>query len=134
MQIVQKQRHDLERGEMFPSVEDNEVNRLRSVLLKHGNELTACNERLYQLDFKLEGLQEERRVVEKEFKKLPKKEEIEKQVKDNTQDVDDLKVEIAQRTHEIASLEEEGLSRQDQMEILSKEMEKLDMEEQLLKV
>lgn len=133
MQIVQKQRHDLERGEMFPSVEDNEVNRLRSVLLKHGNELTACNERLYQLDFKLEGLQEERRVVEKEFKKLPKKEEIEKQVKDNTQDVDDLKVEIAQRTHEIASLEEEGLSRQDQMEILSKEMEKLDMEEQLLK-
>lgn len=73
MQLVQKQQSEIEQGELFPLGTDNEVSRLRADLLKHSNELSACNERIYQLDFNLEGLNEEKRLLEREIERLPKK-------------------------------------------------------------
>lgn len=134
MQLIQKQQANIEQGELFPTGTDNEVTRLRAELLKHSNELSACNERIYQLDFKLEGLNEEKRLLEKEFQRLPKKEEIDRKIKDYTQEIEELKVDIAQRLHECKSLKEEHSTRQGQATIISSELEKLENDEQKLKV
>lgn len=134
LQIAQKQQGDIEKGELFPSGEDNTVNRLRSELLKHGNELAACNERICQMEFNIESLREEKILLEKEFKRMPKKEEIEKKVKDYTKDIEDVKVEIAQRIHESKNLREECQTREEQYGNLLKELEQLEKEEQQLKV
>ena len=134
MQIIQKQQADIEQGELFPTGTDNEVSRLRSDLLKHSNELAACNERIYQLDFKLEGLNEEKRLLEKEFQRLPKKEEIDKKIKDYTQEIEELKLDIAQRSHECRSLKDEHHSRKENIVIIGNDVEKIEKEEQQLKV
>lgn len=134
MQMIQKQQAEIEQGELFPTGIDNEVTRLRTELLKYSNELSACNERIYQLDFKLEGLNEEKRLLEKEFQRLPKKEEIDKKIKDYTQETEELKVDIAQRLHECRSLKEEHSTRTEQSTLISNELEKLESDEQKLKV
>ena len=134
MQIVLKQQAEIEQSELFPSGEDKDVHRLRAELLKHGNELSAGNERIYQLEFKLDGLSEEKRLLEKEFSRLPKKEEVEKQMKDYSQEIEDLKVEIAQRTHEGKNLKGEFVSQGEQVHALFKEVETLERNEQALKV
>jgi len=133
LQLTQKQYENIEEGELFPTGEDNSVNRLRTELLKHGNELAACNERIYQMEFNLDSLQEEKHLLEKEFQRLPKKEEIEKQKKDNSKDIEDLKLEVAQRVHEIKSLTDESLTRDEQFNGFLKELEQLEKEEQFLK-
>lgn len=134
IQEAQKQRLELEKGEAFPDVEDNEVKRLRTDWLKHTNEIAATEDRLYQLDFKIEGLKEEKRLLEREYGRMPKKEEIEKQLKDLETSVEDLKVEIAQRTHEGNNLKEELSSREQLIEALQKKVEKKEIDEQNLKV
>ena len=134
IQEAQRQRLELEKGEAFPDVEDNEVKRLRTDWLKHSNEIAATEDRLYQLEFKIEGLKEEKRLLEREYGRMPKKDEIDKQLKDLETNVDDLKVEIAQRMHEGNNLKDELAARKQQIEVLLKKNEKKENEEQNLKV
>ena len=65
---------------------------------------------------------------------MPKKEEIEKKAKDYTKDIEDVKVEIAQKIHESKNLREECQTREEQFGNLLKELEQLEKEEQQLKV
>ena len=134
LQLVQKQESEIEQGELFPAGVDNDASRLRTDLLKYSNELAACNERIYQLDFTLDGLKEEKRLLEYEFEKLPKKEEVDKKVKDYTQEIDELKLDIAQRLHECKTLKDERSSRKEQTGTIRVELQELDREEQQLKV
>ena len=134
LQLVQNQQSEIEQGELFPAGVDNDVSRLRIDLLKYGNELAACNERIYQLDFNLDGLREEKRLLEKEFEKCPKKEEVDKKVKDYTQEIEELKLDIAQRLHECKTLKDEKSSQQEQTGTIRNEIRELEREEKLLKV
>jgi len=134
MQLVQKQQSEIEQGELFPAGVDNDVSRLRGDLLKHGNELAACNERIYQIEFNVEGLREEKRLLEKEIERLPKKEEIDKKVKEYAQEIEELKLDIAQRFHECKSLREEQTMRKEQAELIKKDIQVFEIEEQQLKV
>ena len=134
IQDVQRQRLELEKGEAFPDVEDNEVKRLRSDWLKHSNEISASEDRLSQLNFKLDRLREEKRLLQREYDRMPKKEEIDKQLQDLETNSEELKIEIAQRIHEGNNLKEELTSRDQQIESLSKKIEKKEAEEQNLKV
>ena len=86
------------------------------------------------MEFNIESLREEKILLEKEFKRMPKKEEIEKKVKDYTKDIEDVKVEIAQRIHESKNLRDECQTREEQYGNLLKELEQLEKEEQQLKV
>jgi len=133
MQLVQKQQSDIEQGELFPAGVDNEANRLRADLLKSSNELAACNERIYQLDFNMNVLKEEKRLLENEFERLPKKEEIDKKIKDYTQEIEELRLDIAQRLHECKSLKDEQGTRNEQAELIHGDLEKLESDEQKLK-
>lgn len=128
-QEVQRQRAELEKGDSFPDGDNTEVNKLRQELLKHHNELAQADERQYQLEFKLEGLREEKMMLERDYARMPKPGEIEKQVKELQKSVEELKVEIAQRTIDCKSLKEEVENREVQVNALKKEVED-DLEEQ----
>lgn len=128
-QEVQRQRAELEKGDSFPDGDNTEVNKLRQELLKHHNELAQADERQYQLEFKLEGLREEKMMLERDYARMPKPGEIEKQVKELQKSVEELKVEIAQRTIDCKSLKEEVENREVQVNALRKEVED-DLEEQ----
>lgn len=128
-QEVQRQRAELEKGDSFPDGDNTEVNKLRQELLKHHNELAQADERQYQLEFKLEGLREEKMMLERDYARMPKPGEIEKQVKELQKSVEELKVEIAQRTIDCKSLKEEVENREVQVNALRKEVEG-DLEEQ----
>lgn len=86
------------------------------------------------MEFNIESLREEKILLEKEFNRMPKKEEIEKKAKDYTKDIEDVKVEIAQKIHESKNLREECQTREEQFGNLLKELEQLEKEEQQLKV
>ena len=86
------------------------------------------------MEFNIESLREEKILLEKEFNRMPKKEEIEKKAKDYTKDIEDVKVEIAQKVHESKNLREECQTREEQFGNLLKELEQLEKEEQQLKV
>lgn len=128
-QEVQRQRVELEKGDSFPDGDNTEVNKLRQELLKHHNELAQADERQYQLEFKLEGLREEKMMLERDYSRMPKPGEIEKQVTELQKSVEELKVEIAQRTIDAKSLKEEVENRETQVNELRKEVEG-DLEEQ----
>ena len=86
------------------------------------------------MEFNIESLREEKILLEKEFNRMPKKEEIEKKAKDYTKDIEDVKVEIAQKIHESKNLREECQTREEQFGNLLKELEQLEKEEQQWKV
>ena len=134
IQEAQRQRLELEKGEAFPDVEDNEVRKLRIEWLKYTNDLAATEDRLYQLYFKTDSLREEKRLLEREYERMPKKDEIDKQLKDLEASVEELRIEIAQRSHEGNNLKDELVTREDQIEVFLKMAEKKENEEQNLKV
>ena len=132
-QEVEKQRAELEKAGNFPEGEVTEVSRLRQDLLKHSNELAQADERQYQLDFILNGLKEERTMLEKEYSRMPKEEEIEKELKDIKKIIEEMKVEVAKRNQETKTLKEEMETRDREVKQLQSELEKSSYEEQNLK-
>ncbi|XP_015758024.1 PREDICTED: coiled-coil domain-containing protein 146-like [Acropora digitifera] len=128
-QEVQRQRSELEKGDSFPDGDNTDVNKLRQELLKHHNELAQADERQYLLEFKLEGLREEKVMLEREYSRMPKPGEMEKQSKELQKSIEELKVEIAQRTIDTKNLKEEVENREKQVNALHKEVEG-DLEEQ----
>ena len=70
------------------------------------------------------SLQEEKRILEREYSRLPKKEEIDKQTKELNKHIEDLRLEIGQRQLEAKNLREELSTRQRQIELERKEVER----------
>ncbi|XP_070559070.1 coiled-coil domain-containing protein 146-like [Ptychodera flava] len=121
---LERQRVELEKADNFPESSNTEVTKLRTQLLKHRNEFDETEERNFQYDFKMESLQEEKRMLEREYSRMPKKEEIEKQTKELEKNIGDLRVEIAQRQVEVKNLKEELDNRNRQVDIELKDLEK----------
>lgn len=122
-QEVQRQRAELEKGDSFPEGDNTEVNKLRQELLNHHNELAQADERQYQLEFKLEGLKEEKIMIEREYSRMPKPGEIEKQQKDLQKSIDDLKKEVAQRSVDLKGFKEELEGRGEKINVIRKEVD-----------
>ena len=132
-QKVEKQRAELEKADNFPEGEVTEVSRLRQDLLKHSNELAQADERQYQLDFILDGLKEERTMLEREYARMPKEEEIEKEVQDMKKFIEEMRVEVAKRNQETKTLKDELETRDREVKQLHSELEKSSYEEQNFK-
>ena len=133
-QEVQRQRAELEKGDNFPDGDNTEVNKLRQELLKHHNELAQADERQYQLEFKLDGLKEEKIMLEREYSRMPKPGEIEKQQKELQKSTDDLKKEVAQRIVDIKGLKEEVENREGKISAIRKEVDEALENQQTLRV
>ncbi|XP_030856124.1 coiled-coil domain-containing protein 146 [Strongylocentrotus purpuratus] len=122
-QTLEKQTTELEKADNFPDSSNTENTKLRTKLLKHNNEIDQAEERNYQYEFKIESLQEEKRMLEREYDRLPKKEEVEKRTKELNKNVDELRQEIGQRKLEAKNLKEELAMRKRQIDLEMKELE-----------
>ncbi|CAF1403142.1 unnamed protein product [Rotaria magnacalcarata] len=98
---IEKQKRILEEGESFPDKITTEVQQRRKDLLKYSNDLACTNERLFDLEYKIKALEEDKRALEKEKARIPNQHDIDEKVKNLRKECDELKRQIAQKKSEI---------------------------------
>ncbi|XP_075713445.1 coiled-coil domain-containing protein 146 [Rhinoderma darwinii] len=104
---LEQQQNELDKADEFPEGSNTEVSRMRQKLLKYNNELNEAEEREYHLQYKLECLREEKRLLEREYERIPKTGELEKRAKLLKETSDELQKENTQRILEIKALKED---------------------------
>ncbi|XP_063179583.1 coiled-coil domain-containing protein 146 [Chroicocephalus ridibundus] len=122
---LEQQQHDLEKAEQFPEESSSEVSRIRQQLLSCQNEYNAIKEREYEIQIKMECLQEEKRLLKDEYERIPKQKEMDKKIKQLKENCDELCKEVIQRKAEINAIQEDVSSKEKLMFIDKKEVEKL---------
>ncbi|CAL1531513.1 unnamed protein product [Lymnaea stagnalis] len=130
---LDRQFEELEKGDHFPENSNTEVSKMREQLLKHNNELAQAEERQYQLEYKIECLEEEKKIVQREYNRLPKQGEIEKKMKELQSGNEELRREVLQRQNDAKDLKENLDTTNHQIAIDKKEFEKLSEELEKLK-
>uniref|UniRef100_A0A8C4NCJ3 Coiled-coil domain containing 146 n=1 Tax=Eptatretus burgeri TaxID=7764 RepID=A0A8C4NCJ3_EPTBU len=126
-------RGQLQDSECIPDDPMTERGHLRQVLLDHYNELAKTSQRHEHLLYTLESLQDEKQLVEKEYKKLPKPTEREKQNLVLSEGCEVLKSEVAQRKEEVCILHEELKAQYDEQHKLDLQLEEQQQMENQLK-
>ncbi|XP_032298218.1 coiled-coil domain-containing protein 146 isoform X2 [Coturnix japonica] len=122
---LEQQQHELEKAEQFPEDSSSEVWRIRQQLLNCQNEYNAIKEREHGIQLRIKCLQEEKRLLEKEYERAPKQGESNKAMKKMKEDCDELDKEVTQRKAEVNAVKEDILSKQELALIDKKEVEKL---------
>uniref|UniRef100_A0A8C4VMX0 Coiled-coil domain containing 146 n=1 Tax=Gopherus evgoodei TaxID=1825980 RepID=A0A8C4VMX0_9SAUR len=122
---IEQQQQALEKADQFPEGFTSEVSRMRQQLLKYQNEYTAIKEREYELQYKLNSLQEDKRLLQREYERIPKQGETEKKMKVVKENCEELRKETIQRRMEIKALKEDVTSKQRLMLREQKEVEEL---------
>ncbi|CAF0934827.1 unnamed protein product, partial [Rotaria sordida] len=98
---IEKQKRILEEGESFPDKITTEVQQRRKDLLKYSNDLACTNERLFDLEYKIKALEEDKRALEKEKARIPNQHDIDEKLKNLRKECDELKRQIGQKKSEI---------------------------------
>ncbi|XP_072211174.1 coiled-coil domain-containing protein 146 [Excalfactoria chinensis] len=122
---LEQQQHELEKAEQFPEDSSSEVCRIRQQLLNCQNEYNAIKEREHEIQYRMKCLQEEKRLLEKEYERIPRQGETDRTMKKMKEDCDELHKEVTQRKAEVNAVKEGILSKQELMLIDKKEVEKL---------
>ncbi|XP_019365009.1 PREDICTED: coiled-coil domain-containing protein 146 [Gavialis gangeticus] len=130
---IEKQQQVLEKADEFPEGFTSEVSRMRQQLLKYQNEYNAIKEREYEIQYKLNCLQEEKKILQREYERIPKQGETEKRIKMLKENCEELRKETTQRRAEIKALKEDVAFKQKLMLKEQKEVEKLLEQEDNLK-
>ncbi|XP_037745136.1 coiled-coil domain-containing protein 146 isoform X2 [Chelonia mydas] len=122
---IEQQKQALEKADQFPEGFTSEVSRMRQQLLKYQNEYTAIKEREYELQYRLNSLQEDKRLLQREYERIPKQGETEKKTKVLKENCEELRKETIQRRMEVKALKEDVTSKQRLMLREQKEVEEL---------
>ncbi|XP_053320353.1 coiled-coil domain-containing protein 146 [Spea bombifrons] len=130
---LEQQKQELEKAEQFPEGSNTEVSMLRQQLLKYNNDLTQTEEREYHLQYKLDCLQEEKSLLEREYERIPKAGELEKRAKLLKESSEELQKENAQRRLEIKALKEDVENKQREIQKEQKELEKKLQQQKIVK-
>ncbi|XP_063998612.1 coiled-coil domain-containing protein 146 isoform X2 [Pogoniulus pusillus] len=109
---LEQQQHELEKAEQFPEESSSEVSQIRQQLLGCQNEYKAIKDREYEIQFRMECLQEEKNILENEYERIPRQREIEKKMKQLKGDCDELCKEVIQKKAEINAIKEDVSSKQ----------------------
>lgn len=131
--LLEQQQHDLEKADQFPEGSNTEVSRMRQQLLKYNNDLNEAEEREYRLQYKLECLREEKRLLEREYERIPKTGELEKRAKLLKETSDDLQKENTQRILEIKALKEDLALKDREIQREQTELEKIQEQQEIIK-
>ncbi|KAG8577136.1 hypothetical protein GDO81_010074 [Engystomops pustulosus] len=124
----------LKKADQFPEGSNTEVSRMRQQLLKYNNDLNEAEEREYRLQYKLECLREEKRLLEREYERIPKTGELEKKAKLLKETSDELQKENTQRILEIKALKEDLASKEREIQREQTELEKTQEKQEIIKV
>ncbi|XP_063783054.1 coiled-coil domain-containing protein 146 isoform X2 [Pseudophryne corroboree] len=130
---LEQQQHELGKADQFPESSNTEVSRMRQQLLKYNNDLNAAEEREYHLQYKLDCLREEKKLLEREYERIPKVGELEKRSKLLKETSDELQKENTQRILEIKALKEDLASKEREIQREQKEVENKLQQQELKK-
>ncbi|KAM3924189.1 coiled-coil domain-containing protein 146 [Leptodactylus fuscus] len=131
--LLEQQQHELEKADQFPEGSNTEVSRMRQQLLKYNNDLNGAEEREYSLQYKLECLKEEKRLLEREYERIPKSGELEKRAKLLKESSDELQKENTQRILEIKALKEDLALKEREIQREKIELEKIWEKQEIIK-
>ncbi|XP_040268936.1 coiled-coil domain-containing protein 146 isoform X2 [Bufo bufo] len=131
--LLEQQEHELEKADQFPEGSNTEVSRMRHQLLKYNNDLNEAEEREYRLQYKLECLREEKRLLEREYERIPKTGELEKRAKLLKEASDELKKENTQRILEIKAMKEDLALKEREIQREQAELEKIREQQEIVK-
>ncbi|CAK8672362.1 coiled-coil domain-containing protein 146-like [Clavelina lepadiformis] len=120
---LEKQRQELEKADHFPENIDSEVGKIRQELLKRHNDIQQIEEREYELHYKIDSLEEELRLLKREYERIPKQDEIETKKREIENQSEQTKKENAQRIIELKNLREDLETKQRQNTMDLKELE-----------
>uniref|UniRef100_F6ZCC7 Cilia- and flagella-associated protein 58 central coiled coil domain-containing protein n=1 Tax=Ciona intestinalis TaxID=7719 RepID=F6ZCC7_CIOIN len=120
---LEKQRQELEKADHFPENIDTEVGKLRQDLLKRHNDIQQIEEREYELHYKIDSLEEEFRLLKREYERIPKQDEVEAKKREIENQTEQLKKENAQRILELKNLREDLEAKDRQNGLDAKELE-----------
>ncbi|KAG8439966.1 hypothetical protein GDO86_005944 [Hymenochirus boettgeri] len=118
------EQQEQEMSDQLPEGYNTEVSTLRDQLLKSNNDLNEAEEREYSLQYKLECLQEEKRLLEREYERMPKAGDYEKRIQMLKENVKELQKENTQRKMEIKAMKEDLETKQKETEREKNELEK----------
>ncbi|KAM5173074.1 coiled-coil domain-containing protein 146 [Mantella aurantiaca] len=130
---LEQQQHELQKADQFPEGSNTELSRMRQQLLKHNNDLREAEDREYRLQYKLDWLQEEKTLLEREHERMPKVGELEKRAKLLKEASDELQKENTQRLLEIKALKEDLVSKEKEIQKEQSELEKEIEQQEVIK-
>uniref|UniRef100_A0A803TFM5 Coiled-coil domain containing 146 n=1 Tax=Anolis carolinensis TaxID=28377 RepID=A0A803TFM5_ANOCA len=122
---IELQEQELEKADQFPEGSTSELSRLRQQYLRYINEYKAIQEREYEIQYKLNSLREDKSIIEKEYKRIPKASEYEKKIKVLRESCEELRKEASQKRQEIRALKEDLSVRQKQLTKDQKELREI---------
>ncbi|XP_015270540.1 PREDICTED: coiled-coil domain-containing protein 146 [Gekko japonicus] len=122
---VEQQQQELEKADQFPEGSTSEVSKLRQQYLRYLNEYNAIQEREYEIQYKLNSLLEDKKLIEKEYQRIPKATDAEKLIKGLKESCEELRKETSQRRQEIKTLKEDLTVRQKHLTRDQKELDEI---------
>lgn len=125
MKKLEENKEILQKAEAFPDNLTNEVLKLRAQYLKCENDTACSDERLYNLEYKLSGLAEDKNILDREYTRMPKPHELEQRIEILTHQNMELSREINQRKEEINDLKQLIYDKNTQLESKRKEYKDL---------
>lgn len=94
----------LQKADAFPDNLTNEVLKLRVQYLKCENEAACSDERLFNLEYKKRGLEDDKEMLDREYARMPKPQELEREIEHLKNTNSELSREITLRKAEISDL------------------------------
>ncbi|KAL7976296.1 hypothetical protein Chor_002515 [Crotalus horridus] len=131
---LEEQQQELEKAEQFPESATSEVSKLRQQYLRYFNEYNAIQEREFEIQYRLNSLLEDKKLIEKEYRKIPKSSDADKKIKALRDSCEDLRKETTQRRQEIKTLKDDLFARHKRLTKEHKELEELFRKQEELKV
>ncbi|XP_053107286.1 coiled-coil domain-containing protein 146 isoform X2 [Hemicordylus capensis] len=122
---IEDQRQELEKAEQFPEGSTSELSKLRQQYLRYHNEYNAIQEREFETQYKLNSLLEEKKLLEKEYHRIPKASTAEKRIKALKESCEELRKETGHRRQEIKALKEDLSLKQKRLAKDQKELDEL---------
>ncbi|NXU88443.1 CC146 protein, partial [Xiphorhynchus elegans] len=120
-----EQQCELEKAEQVPEESSSEASQIRQQLLSCQSEYNAIKGREYENQLKIECLQEEKRLLEEEYEKIPEEYKDETKIEQLKENYDELCKEVIERKAEIDAMEEAISSKQKLILLDEEETEKL---------
>uniref|UniRef100_A0A670J3H1 Coiled-coil domain containing 146 n=1 Tax=Podarcis muralis TaxID=64176 RepID=A0A670J3H1_PODMU len=122
---IEQQEQILETTDQFPEGYSSEVTKLRQQYLRYVNEYNAIQEREYEIQYKLNSLREDKNLIEREYKRMPKATDADKRMKALRESCEELRKETTHRRQEIRALKDDLSLRHKRLTKDQKELEEL---------
>lgn len=112
----------LQKADAFPDNLTSEVLKLRAQYLKYENDASCSEERLYNLEYKQSGLEDDKNILKREYNRMPKPQELERRIEQLKAQNNEISKEITQRQEEIKELNQTIADKNGAIETRKKEL------------